>query len=206
MKTFIQYISESNNPTHTVHYFDIDDTLSHTPKDTQVHVNDSSGKRVHSMSPSGFNTHKLSAGHSYDFGDFRDSDKFKIQPIRKMFSKMKAIHKNGGNVEILTARADFNDKNKFADEWKKFGVNIGKGGIHVRRAGNLEMDPAITKAHVISNAIKKNGHKEVHLYDDSKNNIDSMLALKKDHPNVNFHGHHVEHNADGSVKITLHKA
>lgn len=204
MKSFKEYVAESDKPTKSIHYFDIDDTLSHPPKDVQVHVNDPSGKRVQSLSTTEFNTHKLPAGHSYDFSDFKSAEKFKLHPIRPMLAKMKGIHKSGGNVEILTARSDFDDKHKFAQQWKRFGVDINK--IHVRRAGNVAGSPASSKAKIISNAIKKNGHKEVHLYDDSKDNIDAALALKKHHPDVTFHGHHVEHNPDGTVKVTHYKA
>lgn len=201
MIKFRQFIEESS-----VHYFDVDDTLSHPPKDVQVHVKDPEGKRVASLSTSEFNSHKLPHGHSYDFSDFKSADKFKIHPIRPMLAKMKAIHKRGAKTEILTARSDFDDKDKVAHEFKRFGVNIGQGGIHVRRAGNLGMKPGPAKAKIISDALKKSGHKHVHLYDDSIDNINSMLALKKDHPDVTFHGHHVQHGEDGKVKLTHYKA
>ena len=203
MKTFKSYLEEADRPSRSIHYFDVDDTLSHT-KGVNVHVNDENGKRVQSLSTSEYNTHKLPHGHSYDYSEFKSADKFHVHPIRKMLKKMKAIHKNGGNAEILTARSDFDDKHKFAQKWKHVGVDINK--IHVRRSGNLGMKPAEAKAKVISDAIKRNGHKEVHLYDDSKENIDHMLALKKEHPDVAFHGHHVEHNSDGTIKVTHYKA
>lgn len=200
MIKFRQFVAESS-----IHYFDVDDTLSHPPEDVKVHVKDHEGKRVESLSTSEFNSHKLPHGHSYDFSDFKSAEKFKIKPIRPMLAKMKSIHKNGGKTEILTARADFDDKDKVAHEFKRFGVNIGQGGIHVRRAGNLGMKPAPAKAKIISDAVKKHGHKNVHLYDDSIDNIHSMLALKKEHPDVTFHGHHVQHE-DGKIKVTHYKA
>ena len=58
----------------------------------------------------------------------------------------------------------------------------------------------------ISDAIKKHGYSHVHLYDDSKANINSMLELKKQHPDVTFHGHHIEHQPDGSIRVTHYKA
>lgn len=208
MKSFLQYITEKDGPSRSIHYFDVDGTLSNTSKDIKVHVKDPHGKTVKSLSHDEFNQHKLEPGHHYDFSDFRSSHKFKVHPIRKILKKMKAIHKNGGNAEILTARSDFDDKHKFAQEWGKVGVNIGKGGIHVRRSGNLKgMPPHHAKAKIISDAIRKNGHKEVHLYDDSMDNINSMLELKKHHPDVAFHGHHVQHDEKtGDTKVTHYKA
>jgi len=202
MKTFSEYLLTEKS----IHYFDVDKTLMHTDA-TKVHVNDPSGKRVASLDPQEYNHHTLPAGHSYDYSEFRSAKNFeKAKPIRKVLAKMKAIHKNGGKTEILTARSDFDDKHAFAKTWKKYGVDISPGKTHVRRAGNIPLPTPEAKAKVISDAIKKDGHKEVHLYDDHKPNIDAMLALKKEHPDVSFHGHHVEHQPDGEVKLTHYKA
>jgi hypothetical protein len=202
MKTFADFLAEGNS----IHYFDVDKTLMHTDA-TKVHVNDSSGKRVASLDPQEYNHHKLPASHSYDYSEFKSAKNFeKAKPIRKVLAKMKAIKNNGGKTEILTARSDFDDKEGFAKTWKKYGVDISPGHTHVRRAGNLSLPTHDAKAKIISDAIKKHGHTEVHLYDDHKPNIDAMLALKKDHPDVSFHGHHVEHGSDGSVKLTHYKA
>jgi len=201
MKSFISYLGESE-----IHYFDVDKTLMHTDA-TKVHVKDAEGNHVESLDPQEFNHHKLKAGHSYDFSEFKSADKFKkAKPIRSMMKRMRDLHKSGKNVEILTARSDFDDQKKFAQKWQKHGVDISKGKVHVRRAGNIENTPTHeAKAKIISDAIKKHGHKVVHLYDDHKANIDAMLALKKDHPDVEFHGHHVQH-VNGKVKITHYKA
>jgi hypothetical protein len=121
-----------------------------------------------------------------------------------MIAKMKAIHKNNKNVEILTARGDLDDQPKFAKHMKKFGIDIGE--IHVRRAGNLEGKPADTKASVMSDLINKGKYKKVHLYDDSIDNLDGFLKLKKKHPEVEFNAHHIQHDKEtGNVKITTRK-
>jgi len=201
MKTFLRFLNESE-----IHYFDVDKTLMHTDS-TKVHVKDAEGNHVESLDPQEFNHHKLKSGHSYDFSEFKSADKFKkAKPIRSMMSKMRKLHKSGKTTEILTARSDFDNQKKFAQKWKRHGVDISKGKIHVRRAGNLEGMPTHeAKAKIISDAIKKHGHKVVHLYDDHKANIDAMLALKKEHPDVEFHGHHVQH-VNGRVKVTHYKA
>jgi Mg2+/Co2+ transporter CorB len=106
---------------------------------------------------------------------------------------------------MLTARGDLDDQPKFARHMRKFGMDIDKD-IHVRRAGNLQgMKPADSKARVISDLIKKHGYKKINLYDDSLDNIKGMLKLKSEHPDVEFHGHHVQHDHEtGQVKITKH--
>jgi hypothetical protein len=123
-----------------------------------------------------------------------------------MIAKMKAIKKNKGNVEMLTARADLDDKQKFAGHMGKYGIDITPGsGIHVRRAGNIGGKPADSKAAHIADAIKREKLSEVNLYDDSIDNIKGMLKLKKDFPEVTFHGHHVQHDPQtGRVKIETH--
>lgn len=201
MKSFISYLSESE-----IHYFDVDKTLMHTDA-TKVHVKDADGNHVESLDPQEFNHHKLKSGHSYDFSEFKSADKFKkAKPIRSMMKRMRDLHKSGKTTEILTARSDFDDQKKFAQKWQKHGVDISKGKVHVRRAGNLAGMPTHeAKAKIISDAIKKHGHKVVHLYDDHKANIDAMLDLKKDHPDVEFHGHHVQH-VNGKIKVTHYKA
>lgn len=209
MLNFKQFITEKKDPdSDTLHAFDIDETLfAHDHNKLRIHVLDHTGNRVQSLSNQDFNTHKLAPGQKYDFSEFRSSDTFtkSSTPIRKMIAKLKAIHRNNKNVEMLTARADLDDQPKFARHMKKFGLDIDKD-IHVRRAGNLEgMKSADAKASVLSGLIKQHGYKKIHLYDDSIDNIKGMLKLKKDHPEVEFHGHHVQHDPEtGDVKLTTH--
>ena len=201
MKSFGQFITESS-----VHYFDVDKTLMDTG-DTHVHVKDEHGNTVEKLDPQQYNHHKLQPGHSYDFHEFASSEKFakSAKPIRKVLAKMKGIVKNGGKAGIITARGDFDDKDKFARKWGSYGVNIGAGGVHVHRAGNIKLPTHEAKAKIISDQISKNGYKKVHLYDDHLPNIQSMLDLKKKHPDVEFHGYHVQHGPDG-VTMDHYKA
>jgi hypothetical protein len=209
MFRFNQFIVEKTNA--SKHYFDIDETLfAHDHSKLRVHVKDPTGKRVRTLTNQEFNSHQLSPDHSYDFSEFRSSDVFSksASPIRKMIAKMKAMKNNGANVEMLTARADLDDKNKFGAHMKKYGIDITPGsGIHVRRAGNMAGKPADTKAAHIADAIQKEGLSEVHLYDDSIDNIKGMLKLKKQFPDVTFHGHHVQHDPEtGNVNITRYSS
>lgn len=211
MLRFNQFISEERNSKKSKHYFDIDETLfAHDHSKLRVHVKDPSGKRVRTLTNQEFNSHDLPKGHSYDFSEFKSSDIFNqsAAPIRGMIAKMKAIKGNGGNVEMLTARSDLDDKAKFAGHMSKYGIDITPGsGIHVRRAGNMQGKPADTKAAHISSAIQNEGLSEVHLYDDSIDNIKGMLKLQKQFPNVSFHGHHVQHDPEtGNVNITRYSA
>jgi hypothetical protein len=204
MLNFKEYLIEKMDPeSNTLHAFDMDETLfSHDHHKLRVHVKDENGNRVRSLTNQEFNSHQLPPGHSYDFHEFNSSDVFNqsAKPIRKMIAKMKAIHKQNKNVEILTARADMDDKDKFAHSLKKYGIDIGK--IHVRRAGNIKGKSADTKAAIMHDLINKNGYDKVHLYDDHPDNLDKFLKLKKLHPEVEFYAHHVIHDPEtGDVKI-----
>lgn len=213
MLKFNEYIVENRQTGKKAkHYFDIDETLfAHDHSKLRVHVKDQAGRRVRTLSNQEFNTHQLPAGHSYDFSEFRSSDLFgkSAHPIRKMIAKMKAIKNNGADVEMLTARSDLDNKDKFAAHMRKYGIDITPGsGIHVRRAGNmLGKKPAEAKAAHIAAAIQNEGLSEVHLYDDSIDNIHGMMKLKKMFPNVAFHGYHVQHDPkSGNVRITKYSS
>ena len=211
--TFNEYLIESDmgrkDPkSKTLHAFDMDEVLYHHDHNkVKVHVNDQNGNRVQSLNNQEFNDHKLPAGHSYDFGEFRSSKIFKksAKPIPKMINKLRAIHKNNKNVEIVTARSNMDSKKEFGKKLKGSGININK--IHVRRAGETgEPSPAEAKHKVIHELIKKHGYTKVHLYDDSHKNLEHFKALKTKHPDVEFHAHHVQHDSKtGKVKITTTK-
>ena len=196
MKTFKQYLEESQKK--SLHVFDIDDTLLHT--NAMIHVRDKNKKKVESLTNQQFNDHQLKHGHHYDFSEFRSSKKFhdESHPIHKMINKVKHLSKDKSNhVVFNTARANFDDKHKFLQTFKKYGIDMK--GIHVIRAGNLNREglPAEKKAIVMHGYIKKHKYKEAHMYDDSKTNLHHFLKLKDKHPNTEFHAHHVAH--DGST-------
>lgn len=198
MKTLKELLKESG-----LHMFDVDDTLFHTT--AKIHVKDKTGKTVQTLDNKEFNTHTLPDGHSYDFSEFRDAEKFhkESKPIHKMIGKIKKIHDNvkqkpDSKVILNTARADFDDKHKFLDKFKKHGIDIDN--IHVERAGNIPGDehPAEKKAQVVRNHLARNNYKHVTLYDDSVSNLKRLLKMKHEYPHVKFHAHHVQ--PDGSTK------
>ena len=179
------------------HYVDIDDTLMHTT--AKIGVKDPSGKTVKRLSNSEYNTYNLPHGHSYDYSEFKDSDKFdkESKPIPSMINRVNKIQRNiskspGSKVHLLTARADFDNKDRFLDTFRKQGMDMNN--IHVHRVGNMPGNdhPAVKKAKVILDHIKKHGYKKVTMYDDSKANLQAFLNMKKQHPDVDFTAFHVD--------------
>ena len=203
MKSFKTYLTEEERKG-ALHMFDVDDTLFHTTAKIGI-KNSKTGETVHKLSNKEFNTHALPAGHHYDFSEFRNSDKFnkESKPIEPMVDKIKKIHQNvksgkDSKVILNTARADFDDKHKFLSTFRNQGIDIDD--IHIERAGNIPGNEPTSekKAQVVRNHLARKNYKDVSLYDDDKKNLNRLLKMKKEYPDVNFHAFHVQPN--GSVK------
>jgi hypothetical protein len=202
MKTFIQFLAETKESVRPLQVFDIDGTVFDPNAKVRVlHGN----KLVDSLNHEQFNTHKLPKGHRYDFSEFRSAEKFaESKPKQRMLHKLRTLHsktkQDGGKVIINTARADFDDKEKFLDVFRKHNVDIDD--IHVHRAGNIDDDGTTTigerKANIIRNHLETGDFTHVSLYDDGKENLDHFLALKKEFPHIHFNAHHVK--PDGKSK------
>jgi hypothetical protein len=186
----------------TLHVVDIDDTLFHTT--ARIKVRNAKGKIVKYLTSSELNNYKLKKGQKYDFKEFRSAKKFhdESKPIHPMINKMNKIQKNvtkhpNSKVIINTARSDFDDKNKFLDTFRKHNIDIDK--IHVHRVGNMpDGDAASKKVKIVKQYIDKNSHKKVIMYDDSKTNLQALLNMKKEYPDVKFIAFHVK--PDGTMK------
>ena len=115
--------------------FDIDDTLVNTQTKVQV-IKD--GEVVNSLNSHDFTHYKLKPGESFDFEDFRNAKDFfdNHKPIIPMMNQLKRDINTGNKVVMVTARADFDDKELFLDTFRKYGVDMNK--VHVYRAGNLK--------------------------------------------------------------------
>ncbi len=201
MLDFLTFINEQKSNSRGLHVFDVDDTLFHTTAKVKVKKGD---KHVASLSNAEYNTHTLPPGHSYDFSEFRSAEKFDTEskPNQRMLLKMRRLHdkakKSGGKVIINTARADFDDKDRFLDAFRKQNVDIDN--IHVHRAGNMKGEGTVAqkKTEIIRQQLKNGDYTHVSLHDDSEDNLKHFLALKDEFPHINFNAHHVK--PDGKSK------
>lgn len=195
------FIQEERNGTPGLHVFDVDDTLFHTTAKVRVMSGD---KVVQALSNSEYNTHKLPSGHHYDYSEFRSAEKFDTEskPNKRMLEKMRRLHerskKSGGRVIINTARADFDDKDRFLDSFRKHDVDIDN--IHVYRAGNMKGEGTVAqkKTEIIRKQLQDGNYSHATLHDDSEENLKHFLNLKNEFPNVRFTAHHVK--PDGKSK------
>ena len=179
--------------------FDIDETIFRTKALINV-IHD--GFVVRKLDNQEFNTYELGPGESYDFCQFRSAEVFNAtsEPIDKIIAKLRAITYNadkvGSKVILLTARADFDNKELFLETFREHGIDIDK--IYVERAGNLgDGDPAKNKRIIIKRYLDTGKYSRTRLYDDSQNNVNRFISLQDEYPTIKFDGYLVNH--DGST-------
>ena len=180
--------------------FDIDDTLFHTTAQIKVMKD---GKVVRSLTNQEFNNYQLQPDEEFDFGEFRSAEKFaqESEPIKPMINTLKRILDRATNTKVimLTARADFDDKDKFLGTFEKYGIDMSR--IHVHRAGNLPGDdpPAYKKAIWVRKYLNTGKYNRVNLIDDSMTNLKVFKSLEKEYPQVDFDAYFVK--PTGSVAV-----
>ena len=201
MKRLKEYIKEQETKG-SLTVFDIDDTLFHTTAQIAV-IKD--GVVLKRLTNQEYNTYTLNAGEKFDYSEFHDANKFykESKPIGRMLAKAKAILANSlrnplSKVIIVTARSNFDNKEKFLQTFRKYGFDIDR--VRVERAGNIgDIEiPAIKKYVIINNYIQDGTYGKVRLFDDSMANLKVFLKLKEKFPKIEFEAWFA--NSDGSVK------
>ena len=201
MKSFYGFITEEFKDGGLT-IFDIDDTLFKTTARVAVKK---SNKVVKRLDPHSYNTYQLKTGEEFDFKEFRDAEKFynEAKPIKGMMAKAKAILKNTlknelSRVIIVTARDDFDDREKFLDTFRKYGFDIDR--VRVERAGKIKdiRSTAISKMVIIRNYLNTKQFSRVRLFDDSTENLKAFLHLQKEFEDIKFEAYFVKE--DGSIR------
>jgi len=176
--------------------FDIDDTLVYTQ--TKVHVV-KNGRVVNSLNSHDFTHYKLQPGEEFDFGDFRNAKEFfdNSRPNIPMMNQLKRDINTGNKVVMVTARADFDDRELFLDTFRKFGIDMNK--VHVYRAGNSKQGTTEDrKKTIIKQLLDQATYSKAIMYDDAKPNLHTFMELKKDHPGTLFYAWHVSLDGDAT--------
>ena len=183
---------EFAQPKKSLVIFDIDDTLLHTTAKIKVVKN---GVPVRELTNQEFNNYELGPGEEFDFGEFRDAEKFnrESQPIRPMINKLKTIldHSTNSDVIMLTARADFDNRDLFLKTFTDLGIDMSR--VHVHRAGNLPGDeiPAEKKAVFVRKYAETGKYDHIRLYDDSRSNLSVFKELQNEYPGIDFRAYFV---------------
>jgi Mg2+/Co2+ transporter CorB len=97
---------------------------------------------------------------------------------------------------IITARSDFDDRDTFLDTFRQQGIDIDD--VHVHRSGNLDApNSAAGKKIVIKQYLETGKYARVRLFDDAISNLDMLLGLKTEYPDIDFEAYLAHH--DGTM-------
>lgn len=158
-------------------FIDIDETIFSTKAMIYVMKD---GKIRKKLTNQEFNTYELQPGESYNFDEFRDAELFAKTslPIPKIVDRIKRMFKNmhlrDSKVVLLTARADFDDKDVFLNTFSKVGIPINN--IYVERTGNMKTGTTSQrKEKTVLKYIKDGDYRRVRLIDDDMANIRGFL-------------------------------
>jgi len=177
--------------------FDIDDTLVHTQTTVQV-IKD--GRAVKALNSHDFTHYKLQPGESFDFENFRNAQEFfdNSKPIIPMIDRLKHDINTGNKVVMVTARADFDDRELFLDTFRKYGVDMDR--VHVYRAGNMnnKIQTEEKKKIIIRGLLDKTPYTKAIMYDDAVPNLESFVELKDEYPRTKFYAWHVSLEGEAS--------
>ena len=198
MYSFSEFLTEGNKG---LTIFDIDDTMFISK--ARVLVKNKNNTKEKPLTPQEFNSYKLAKDEYFDFGEFRSSKIFyqTATPIARMVAKAKAIIKNatakGSKVIVVTARSDMDDKDLFIKTFEAHGIPMNN--VYVERAGNMSgKNSAANKSIIFRKYLKTDEYARVRLFDDHKENLDALLDLKREFPNVEMFAYLA--NKNGSVK------
>lgn len=190
-------------PKKTLNVWDIDGTLFNTS--AKVGVKDVSGSVTKILDHGEYNTYKLKDGEKYDYAQFRSGEVFKstAQPVSNVLDRaIQMINRQGEKADsiILTARADFDDKEPFLQTFRDHGFPVDK--VYIERAGNLAkynelIKPTVSKAVILRKYIMSGKYNRIRMWDDSAPNLEMLMKLGKLHPEIEMIGYLV--NKDGSV-------
>ena len=185
--------------------FDIDDTLVHTQTKVNV-IKD--GRVVKELNSHDFTHYKLQPGESFDFENFRNAHDFfhNSKPIIPMMNQLKQDIATGNKVVMVTARADFDDKELFLDTFRKYGIDMNK--VHVYRAGNMtqKVQTEEKKKIIIRNLLDKGNYTKAIMYDDAVPNLESFVELKKEYPQTKFYAWHVSLKGEASEFVRTNES
>lgn len=195
------YLKKHKNEVRTLNVWDIDDTLGKT--DARVIVM-KDGKQVKVLDPGEYNTYKPKKGETFDFVQFRSGKIFRdtFTPIKNVLDRAKEIVWNqseNSHSIILTARADFEDRDEFLQAFRDHGFPIDH--VYVERSGNLAKLKASSPAHINKGVVLKRYMKSgkfdrIRMWDDHAANLDMLYKLGKQFPNIEVIGYLVK---DGKV-------
>jgi len=171
-----------------IYFVDVDETLFQTFAKVKV-VKD--GKVTHELDNQEYNSYILQPGEEFDYHEFKDGDLFKrtSKPIHAVLQKIEEIHQKvkqqpDSRIILLTARADFVDKEPFLQTFRDHGLDIDD--MYVHRTGNDKGSAPERKKKAIREYLSTTEYDRAKMVDDHDGNLDAFLSLKLEFPNIDF--------------------
>lgn len=167
-------------------FLDIDETILRTYARVNIKKD---GKTISRLRNHEYLNYVPQEGEVADFSEYTDADVFyntsePIMPVIKRIQRMfQKIRERGSRVVIVSGREDLNNKAKFLETFKKFGIPIDD--IYVERVGNI---PEATnnlpqaKKKVIFKYLATGLYRRARLIDDSRDNCKAFLELENELP------------------------
>ena len=166
--------------------FDLDGCLFQTRADVLVLKDNQIKKRLNHEQ---FGNYQLKKNESYDFSQFRSAEIFEktsipfLEVIHHLLAKSQSE-----KIIILSARSDFDDKQRFLKTLKKHGLDLKK--IYFERSGNLpKKNMAEAKAASIQKYLNTGRFTKVEFYDDLTENLETFLKLQIYFPDIQFNAY-----------------
>ena len=166
--------------------FDLDGCLFQTRADVLVLKDNQIKKRLNHEQ---FGNYQLKKNESYDFSQFRSAEIFEKTsiPFLEVIHHLLAKSQSEKTI-ILSARSDFDDKQRFLKTLKKHGLDLKK--IYFERSGNLpKKNMAEAKAASIQKYLNTGRFTKVEFYDDLTENLETFLNLQIYFPDIQFNAY-----------------
>lgn len=167
-------------------FMDIDETILKTYARVLIKKD---GKVIARLRNHEYLSYVPKEGEVADFSEYSDADVFynTSKPVDKVVKRIqrmfKNIHGRGSKIVIISGREDLNDKNKFLDTFRKFGIPIDD--IYVERAGNIPNATANlpqTKKKIALKYLATGLYRRARIIDDSTANCKAFLELEDELP------------------------
>lgn len=189
-----------------ISFIDIDDTVFKTS--AKILVKDDNNNIIHELNSYDYNNYNLKNGEHYDFSQFESSDIFfnTAEPIDNVINKINRLlniiklKKGYDKIVFITARGNFDNKQKFLDTFRNTGIPVdNKNIVYIERAGNINKPTPIAKAEIIDKYLSTGKYNIARMIDDSIDNLNSFLELNTMYPRISFIAINVD--KDGKLKV-----
>lgn len=182
--------------------FDIDDTLVRSSANVYVMRNNAVVKK---LTTGEFTKYKLAEDEIFDFREFSCSKQFyeSAKPIHSTVDTLKHDLAINNKVVMVTARADFNDRELFLDTFRSIGIDMDL--VHVYRAGNITNGSIESKKRdIVHHLLSADKYAKAVMYDDCQKNLNAFMDLAEEFSDVKFFAIQVDEKGDLCEKYRSH--